>query len=141
MSVDNGAIVIRPSRPRYSLDELVGRIGAHRHAESEWERRSGTGVWPGYVPDAGDLVWQPFDPPGGMSSGVVDPRSSCHLARAKRAAAVAYPPSHAKYPFEVALTHTTGDRCRSCGTSRTWIGTLDASNLRNRSRRHSHGRS
>ena len=37
VSFDNGAIVVRPSRPRFSLDELVGRITArNRHAESDW---------------------------------------------------------------------------------------------------------
>jgi antitoxin component of MazEF toxin-antitoxin module len=35
VSVDNGTIVIRPSRPRYSLDELVRRITPkNRHDES-----------------------------------------------------------------------------------------------------------
>ena len=46
VSVDNGAIVIRPSRPRYSLDELVGRITArNRHDESDWTRPVGHEVW------------------------------------------------------------------------------------------------
>jgi antitoxin MazE len=37
VSVDNGAIVIRPSRPRYSLDDLVGGITSrNRHKESDW---------------------------------------------------------------------------------------------------------
>jgi antitoxin MazE len=37
ISVDNGAIVVRPSRPRYSLDELVRRITPrNRHGESDW---------------------------------------------------------------------------------------------------------
>lgn len=36
MSVDNEAILIRPSRPRYSLDELVRRITAkNRHDEGD----------------------------------------------------------------------------------------------------------
>ena len=46
VSVDNGAIVIRPSRPRYSLDELVGRITArNRHRESDWGSSVGHEVW------------------------------------------------------------------------------------------------
>jgi antitoxin MazE len=46
VSVDNGVIVIRPSRPRYSLDELVGRITArNRHTESDWGGPLGDDVW------------------------------------------------------------------------------------------------
>ena len=46
VSVDNGTIVIRPSRPRYSLDELVGRITArNRHDESAWGAPVGDELW------------------------------------------------------------------------------------------------
>jgi antitoxin MazE len=46
VSVDNGAIVIRPSRPRYSLDELVSGITArNRHGESDWSAPLGHEVW------------------------------------------------------------------------------------------------
>jgi antitoxin MazE len=46
VSVDNGAIVIRPSRPRYSLDELVRRITPkNRHDESAWGGPLGDEVW------------------------------------------------------------------------------------------------
>jgi antitoxin MazE len=46
VSVDNGAIVIRPSRPRYSLDELVDRIKArNRHDESDWNKPVGHEAW------------------------------------------------------------------------------------------------
>jgi antitoxin MazE len=46
VSVDNGAVVIRPSRPRYSLDELVGRITArNRHREVNWDGPVGEEVW------------------------------------------------------------------------------------------------
>lgn len=46
VSVDNGTIVIRPSRPRYTLDELVGRINArNRHDESDWGAPLGHEVW------------------------------------------------------------------------------------------------
>jgi antitoxin MazE len=46
VSVDNGTIVIRPSHPRYSLDELVRRITAkNRHDESDWGAPLGDEVW------------------------------------------------------------------------------------------------
>jgi antitoxin MazE len=46
VSVDNGAIVIRPSRPRYSLDELVRRIRPkNRHDEEDWGDHVGHEVW------------------------------------------------------------------------------------------------
>lgn len=46
VSVDNGTIVIRPSRPRYTLDELVGRINArNRHDRSDWGGPLGKEVW------------------------------------------------------------------------------------------------
>jgi antitoxin MazE len=44
--VDNGTIVIRPSRPRYSVDELVRRITPkNRHHESDWGGPLGDEVW------------------------------------------------------------------------------------------------
>lgn len=46
VSVDDGAIVVRPSRARYSLDELVGRITVrNRHAETGWGGPVGDEVW------------------------------------------------------------------------------------------------
>ena len=46
VSVDNGAIVIRPSRPRYSLDELVRRITPkNRHDEIECGGPFGDETW------------------------------------------------------------------------------------------------
>ena len=46
VSVDNGTIVIRPSRPRYSLDDLVRRITPkNRHDESDWGGPLGDEVW------------------------------------------------------------------------------------------------
>jgi antitoxin MazE len=46
VSVDNGTIVIRPGRPRYSLDELVGRITPrNRHRETDWGTAVGHEVW------------------------------------------------------------------------------------------------
>jgi antitoxin MazE len=46
LSVDNGTIVIRPSRPRYSLDELVRRITPkNRHGENDWGDTVGDEVW------------------------------------------------------------------------------------------------
>ena len=46
VSVDNGAIVIRPSRPRYSLEQLVSRITPkNRHRESDWGTPAGDEAW------------------------------------------------------------------------------------------------
>jgi antitoxin MazE len=46
VSVAHGVIVIRPARPRYSLDELVDRITArNRHGESDWGRSLGNELW------------------------------------------------------------------------------------------------
>ena len=46
VSVDNGTIVIRPSRPRYSLDDLGRRITPkNRHVESNWGGPLGDEVW------------------------------------------------------------------------------------------------
>lgn len=46
VSADNGTIVIRPSRPRYSLDELVRRITPkNRHRECDWGEPLGDEVW------------------------------------------------------------------------------------------------
>jgi antitoxin MazE len=46
VAVDNGTIVIRPTRPRYSLDELVRRITPkNRHDESDWDGPVGAEVW------------------------------------------------------------------------------------------------
>jgi antitoxin MazE len=46
VSVRNGAIVIRPSRPSYSLDELVSKITRrNRHGESDWGKPIGDESW------------------------------------------------------------------------------------------------
>ena len=46
LSVENGAIVIRPSRPTYSLDRLVARITPkNRHGESDWGSSVGDEAW------------------------------------------------------------------------------------------------
>ena len=46
VSMDNGAIVIRSTRPRYSLDELVRRITPqNRHDETAWRGPVGDEVW------------------------------------------------------------------------------------------------
>ena len=46
VSVDNGTIVIRPSRRRYSLDELIRRITPkNRHDESDWGGPFGDEMW------------------------------------------------------------------------------------------------
>ncbi|MGE3956485.1 MAG: AbrB/MazE/SpoVT family DNA-binding domain-containing protein [Vicinamibacterales bacterium] len=44
--VEEGAIVIRPARTRYSLDELVGGITkANRHDETDWGGPAGRETW------------------------------------------------------------------------------------------------
>jgi antitoxin MazE len=46
LSVTNGAIVIRPSRPTYSLEELVAKITPqNRHDETEWGEPIGREAW------------------------------------------------------------------------------------------------
>ena len=46
VSVENGAIVIRPSRPTYSLDQLVAGITPrNRHHESDWGTPAGHEAW------------------------------------------------------------------------------------------------
>ena len=44
--VKNGAIVIRPSRPVYSLERLVAKITPrNRHDESDWGAPVGQETW------------------------------------------------------------------------------------------------
>ncbi|HTM02514.1 MAG TPA: AbrB/MazE/SpoVT family DNA-binding domain-containing protein [Vicinamibacterales bacterium] len=46
VSVDNGTIVIRPSRPRYSLEDLVRRITRqNRHDDTDWGGPLGGEMW------------------------------------------------------------------------------------------------
>ena len=46
VSVKNGAIVIRPSRPTYSLAQLVAKITPrNRHDESDWGPSVGRESW------------------------------------------------------------------------------------------------
>jgi antitoxin MazE len=46
VSVKNGAIVIRPSRPTYSLEKLVAKITSrNRHDESDWGAPVGRETW------------------------------------------------------------------------------------------------
>ena len=46
VSVRNGAIVLRPSRPAYSLDQLVAKITPrNRHGESDWGATVGDEAW------------------------------------------------------------------------------------------------
>jgi antitoxin MazE len=46
VSVRNGAIVIRPSRPTYSLRQLVARITPrNRHDETDWGGPVGDETW------------------------------------------------------------------------------------------------
>ncbi|MBI4905752.1 MAG: AbrB/MazE/SpoVT family DNA-binding domain-containing protein [Acidobacteria bacterium] len=42
----NGGIVLRPTRRRYQLSELAGRITPkNRHGETDWGRPAGEEVW------------------------------------------------------------------------------------------------
>jgi antitoxin MazE len=46
VSVKNGTIVVRPTRPTYSLYELVAKITPrNRHGESEWGTPVGHEWW------------------------------------------------------------------------------------------------
>ena len=46
VSVKNGVIVIRPSRPAYSLEQLVARITPrNRHSETDWGTPVGHETW------------------------------------------------------------------------------------------------
>lgn len=46
VSVNNGVIVIRPSRPTYSLEQLVAKITPrNRHDESDWGTPLGHEAW------------------------------------------------------------------------------------------------
>lgn len=46
VTVEQGAIVIRPTAPRYTLDELVGRITTrNRHSETDWGGPVGDESW------------------------------------------------------------------------------------------------
>lgn len=44
--VDDGSIVLRSRRPKYSLEELVDRITPkNRHRETDWGPPTGKEVW------------------------------------------------------------------------------------------------
>jgi antitoxin MazE len=46
VSVEHGAIIIRPARPRYSLEDLVAAItDKNRHEEMDWGRPVGRETW------------------------------------------------------------------------------------------------
>ena len=46
VSVKNGAIVIRPSRPSYTLAELVAKITPrNKHSERDWGAPVGDEAW------------------------------------------------------------------------------------------------
>jgi antitoxin MazE len=46
VSVKNGVIVVRPSRPTYSLEQLVAKITPrNRHNESDWGPPVGDEAW------------------------------------------------------------------------------------------------
>jgi antitoxin MazE len=46
VSVQHGAIIIRPATPKYALEELVARITPkNRHGEIEWGGPVGRELW------------------------------------------------------------------------------------------------
>jgi antitoxin MazE len=46
VSVENGALVIRPARKRYTIEELVADMtGDDRHRETDWGKPVGKEVW------------------------------------------------------------------------------------------------
>jgi antitoxin MazE len=46
VSVEAGAIIVRPARPAYSLEELVNKITPrNRHGETEWGKPTGGEQW------------------------------------------------------------------------------------------------
>ena len=46
MAVENGALVVRPARQRYTIEELVADITPkNRHAGIDWGRPVGKEVW------------------------------------------------------------------------------------------------
>jgi antitoxin MazE len=46
ISIKEGSIVLEPSRPRFSLEELVSRITpGNRHQEADWGGRVGRETW------------------------------------------------------------------------------------------------
>jgi len=46
VTVEDGAIVVRPAARRYSIDELAGRITpGNRHRETDWHRPAGNEAW------------------------------------------------------------------------------------------------
>ncbi|MBA3888498.1 MAG: AbrB/MazE/SpoVT family DNA-binding domain-containing protein [Acidobacteria bacterium] len=46
VSVEDGALVIRPARKRYTIEELVADITPDdRHGETDWGRPRGKEIW------------------------------------------------------------------------------------------------
>ena len=46
VSVKDGAIIVRPAQPTYSLHELVSKITPHnRHGETAWGKPTGHEQW------------------------------------------------------------------------------------------------
>jgi antitoxin MazE len=46
VSLEGGAIVVRPAARRYSIDDLVeGIIPRNRHKETDWGTRTGRETW------------------------------------------------------------------------------------------------
>ena len=46
VSVDDGALVMKPSRPKYSLDDLLkNHVASHNHGEFDWGKAVGKEEW------------------------------------------------------------------------------------------------
>jgi antitoxin MazE len=46
VSVENGALVVRPARKRYTIEELVADMTPdNRHGETDWGKPRGKEVW------------------------------------------------------------------------------------------------
>lgn len=46
VTVEDGTVIIRPSQPRYELDDLVARITPrNRHRETDWGGPAGNESW------------------------------------------------------------------------------------------------
>jgi antitoxin MazE len=46
VSVENGALIVRPARKRYTIEELVADMTpATRREETDWGKRVGKEVW------------------------------------------------------------------------------------------------
>ena len=46
VSTDGGVLVLKPTRPKYSLDDLLQNHSSdHNHAETDWDGAKGREMW------------------------------------------------------------------------------------------------